>query len=195
MVWRGTSLTVNPTATTTYTVSVTATKGTCTATDTRNVEVTVTPKVDPVFASLQDNYCAGTTPTLPTTSDNGITGTWATTASSTSPDFINQTCVFTPATGECANPFEKTVKIYSTTPSAGSITPNIVVCDGTTTYTFNNATSASGGINGQYAWQASLNGTDGWVTIPSANAESYAPMTDLTAISTASSKGTSISSQ
>ena len=177
----GTSLsyTVTPTGTTTYTVSVTVTKGSCTASDSRYVDVTVNTKVDPTFASLKDKYCAGSAPAatdLPTTSDNGITGTWAVNASGT-------TYTFTPSTGECANTFTKTVTLYDD-PIPGSIEPNIVVCENTTTYTFQNAASATGGINGSYAWQVSLD-QNTWVTIPGANTDSYVPMTDLNAMATA----------
>ena len=184
----GNSVTVNPSATTTYTVSVTATKGSCTATDTRNVEVTVTPMVTPTFASLKDKYCAGSVPAasaLPTTSDNGIAGSWSVSTSGSTATFT-----FTPGTGECANTFSKTATIYAD-PTPGVIEPNIVVCDGSTTYTFASNTDAAGGINGGYRWQVKQ-GSSPWFTIPttSANAASYVPMADMTNIATALGLGT-----
>lgn len=176
------SYSVTPTSTTTYTIKVTVTKGSCTATDERTVKVTVNNKVTPTFASLfNDGYCMGTLPaisSLPTTSDNSITGTWAVSISGS-----NATYTFTPTTGQCANTFSKKVTI-SDNPTPGAIQPNIVVCNGTTTYTFNNATSAAGGINGQYAWQVSLDQST-WIDIPGANADSYTPMLDLSVIATA----------
>ena len=175
------SYSVTPTSTTTYTIKVTVTKGSCTATDERTVTVTVNSKVTPTFASLfNDGYCMGTLPavsSLPTTSDNSITGTWAVSTSGST-----ATYTFTPTTGQCANTFSKTVTI-SDNPTPGAIEPNIVVCNGTTTYTFNNATSAAGGINGYYTWQVSLDQTT-WYTIPSASNASYVPMTDITALAT-----------
>ncbi|MBR5919905.1 MAG: hypothetical protein IKZ56_01925 [Bacteroidales bacterium] len=170
---------VTPTSTTTYTIKVTITKGTCTASDTRNITVTVNDRVDPTFASLfNDGYCASTLPAvddLPTTSDNSITGTWAYSTS-------DSTYTFTPAAGQCANKFTKKVTI-SDDPTPGTIEPDIVVCDNQTIYTFNNATSAAGGINGSYAWQVSLD-QNTWAPIPNANSAQYAPMTDLTAMAT-----------
>ncbi len=170
---------VTPTSTTTYTIEVTITKGTCTASDTRNITVAVNEEVDPTFASLfNDGYCASTLPAvddLPTTSDNSITGTWAYSTS-------DSTYTFTPAAGQCANKFTKKVTI-SDDPTPGTIEPDIVVCDNQTIYTFNNATSAAGGINGSYAWQVSLD-QNTWAPIPNANSAQYAPMTDLTAMAT-----------
>ncbi len=170
---------VTPTSTTTYTIKVTITKGTCTASDTRNITVAVNDRVDPTFASLfNDGYCASTLPAvddLPTTSDNSITGTWAYSTS-------DSTYTFTPAAGQCANKFTKKVTI-SDDPTPGTIEPDIVVCDNQTIYTFNNATSAAGGINGSYAWQVSLD-QNTWAPIPNANSAQYAPMTDLTAMAT-----------
>jgi uncharacterized protein (TIGR02145 family) len=186
----GTSLSyqVTPTSTTTYDIKVTVTKGGCTATDERTVTVTVNSKVTPTFASLfNDGYCASTLPAvsdLPTTSDNNITGTWAYSTS-------DSTYTFTPGSDQCANNFTKKVTI-SDVPTPGTIEPDIVVCDNQTIYTFNNATSAAGGINGSYAWQVSLD-QNTWAPIPNANSAQYAPMTDLTAMATlldASATGT-----
>ncbi|MBR6175398.1 MAG: hypothetical protein IKQ52_07430 [Bacteroidales bacterium] len=168
---------VTPTSTTTYAIKVTITKGNCTASDTRNITVTVNEKVDPIFASLfNDGYCASTLPAvddLPPTSDNNFTGTWAYSTS-------DSTYTFTPAAGQCANKFTKKVTI-SDDPTPGEIEPNIVVCDNQTIYTFNNATSAAGGINGSYAWQVSLD-QNTWAQIPDATNDSYVPMTDLNAM-------------
>ena len=173
------SYTVTPSGTTTYTVSVTVTKGSCSASDSRNVDVTVNTKVDPTFDAslLKDYYCVGSVPAaadLPTTSTNGITGTWTVTTSG------SVTFTFTPSTGECANPLSKQATLVDA-PTPGTIEPNIVVCDGTETYQFNNDESAAGGVNGQYAWQGSLD-QNTWMTIPNANADHYVPMTDLNAL-------------
>ncbi len=179
----GTSLSysVTPSSDATYTIEVTVTKGSCSATDTRYVDVTVTTKVDPTFASLKDKYCASSVPAvsaLPTTSDNGITGTWVVSTSGSTVTFK-----FTPATGECANTFTKEATIYND-PNAGSITPNIVICEGETTKSFNNATSASGGYNTGYGWEVSLDETN-WYPISGATNDSYTPMPDLLDVATA----------
>lgn len=64
---------------------------------------------------IEDEYCVGETPdNLPTTSDNGITGTWAPTSINTSsPGTVNY--VFTPTPGQCAVPFTLTVTVTANT--------------------------------------------------------------------------------
>ena len=100
---------INNTATTTYTF--TPSNGCATTT---TLTITINPNVTPAFNSLGP-YCVGATPgTLPTTSTNGISGTW-------SPATINtatpgtSTYTFTPAAGQCA-----TTKTMSVT-----VNPNI----------------------------------------------------------------------
>lgn len=171
---------VTPTATTTYTISVTATKGSCSVSDSRTVNVTVNEKVTPTFASLKDHYCEGETLTLTTISDNSVTGTWNTPSPTTFSDYKTYDYIFTPTSGQCANIFSKTVTVYNE-PAAGEIHPNIVICNGETAKSFENSTSASGGYNGKYTWQVSLDQVD-WITIPSANSENYAPMTDIATV-------------
>lgn len=68
--------------------------------------------------NIEDEYCVGETPdNLPTTSDNGITGTWAPTSINTSSQgTVNY--VFTPTPGQCAEPFTLTVTVSpNTTPT------------------------------------------------------------------------------
>ena len=72
------------------------------ADQTVELSVTVTANVTPTFtfgATLE--YCIDATPTtLPTTSNNGITGSWSPTAIVTS-EVGTKTYTFTPATGSC----------------------------------------------------------------------------------------------
>src|SRR5690606_21061346 len=94
----GATVTASPSTTTTYTVTGTSAAG-CITTD--QVIVTVSPLVTPTFNPVPA-FCSGSTaPTLPTTSTNGITGTW-------SPAIVSNTASatynFTPSAGQCANP-------------------------------------------------------------------------------------------
>jgi hypothetical protein len=93
---------VNNTATTTYTFN--PSEGQCATSPTMTVEVNqpVTPVFDPVGP-----FDSGTTFSLPTTSNNGITGNW-------SPDINNTqttTYTFTPGSGQCAVAVQQTVTI------------------------------------------------------------------------------------
>jgi hypothetical protein len=89
------SIKVSPTATTQFTLTITAANG-CTARD--SITVTVNPKATPTFNSIPA-ICSGTpAPVLPGTSNNGITGSWSPSVSNTS----SGTYTFTPGPGQCA---------------------------------------------------------------------------------------------
>ncbi|MFY8138271.1 MAG: hypothetical protein ACOVMR_09195 [Flavobacteriales bacterium] len=90
----------------------TATAGTFTFTFTPNpgqcalpttMDITIDPEITPAFAAIPNICQNSTAPTLPTTSTNGVTGTW-------SPATINTavagtvTYTFTPTAGLCAVP-------------------------------------------------------------------------------------------
>ncbi|MDI9255927.1 fibronectin type III domain-containing protein [Flavobacterium sedimenticola] len=98
---------LNNTATTTYTFTPTA--GQCASAAT--LTITVNPKITPTFNAIAP-LCNGATtvPSLPTTSTNGITGTW-------SPSTIDVTATgvytFNPDAGQCANSTTMTVTVLS----------------------------------------------------------------------------------
>ncbi|HTO38019.1 MAG TPA: hypothetical protein VL021_06315, partial [Brumimicrobium sp.] len=126
--------TVSPNTSTTYTV--TGTTNGCIATD--QTIVNITPKVTPTFTQIAA-FCEGTTaPTLPTTSTNGITGTWSpATVSNTA--IGNTTYTFTPATGQCAA--QQTMVINVTpnpTIAVAVINPTTCGGNGTINFTFTN---------------------------------------------------------
>ncbi|MBI2271818.1 MAG: PKD domain-containing protein [Bacteroidetes bacterium] len=99
---------VCPTATTTYTLNATS-GGTCTASD--QVTITVPAPVTPTFNAVGP-YCSNAAiPALPTTSTNGITGSWSPAINNTA----TTTYTFTPAVGQCA----------TTTTLTITITPNV----------------------------------------------------------------------
>ena len=94
------------------------------------ITVTVNPNTTPTFTQISA-VCSGTTVTpLPTTSTNGISGTW-------SPAFNNAvttTYTFTPTTGQCATTTTQTITItnpYTTSPisfmSPVAALPNVTI--------------------------------------------------------------------
>ena len=97
------------TNTTTYTFTPAA--GQC-ATTTTEIIIIVNPNITPTFSFVTSICENDTAPLLPTTSDNGITGTWNTpTISNTA----TGTYTFTSAGGQCTNPappITVTVKPY-----------------------------------------------------------------------------------
>jgi serine protease inhibitor len=133
---------INNTATTTYTF--TPTTGQCATTATMTVTVN-TGVVVPTFTQVA-TICAGGSFTLPTTSNNAITGTW-------SPAINNQattTYTFTPSAGQCANTTTMTVTVNpSTTPT---FTQVAAICAGGS---FTLPSSSTNGING--TWSPAIN--------------------------------------
>ncbi len=114
--------TVSNTATGTYTFTPDA--GQCATTTSANV--TVIPNVIPTFNPIAD-VCYGTTaPSLPSTSINGITGTWNPTIVSNT---TSGTYVFTPNAGPCATKATLTINVTTIIPTFNAIAP---ICANTT---------------------------------------------------------------
>jgi hypothetical protein len=100
---------VCPTETTIYTL--TAWEGGCSSSDQVTVMVS-TDNIEPLFTQLGP-YCQGSTPDiLPSTSTNGITGTWDGPISTTSTGVFTYT--FTPNPGQCASVSTMQVEITET---------------------------------------------------------------------------------
>jgi serine protease inhibitor len=95
---------INNTQTTTYTF--TPNQGQCAATST--MTVTVNQPVTPSFTQVAA-ICSGGTFTLPTTSNNGISGTWLPAIDNTQ----TTTYTFTPNAGQCADTASMTVTVDS----------------------------------------------------------------------------------
>lgn len=94
--------------------------------------VIVNPKRVPVFDNLQSSYCYGATVTLPTTSDNGIEGTWnPTEVNTTAQEPITYT--FTPTDMTCAQTYSKEITIQSSTVATITATPTAICNGGTAT--------------------------------------------------------------
>lgn len=141
----GATKVVNPASTTTYTV--TGTFSGCTGS--ASVTVTVSPMVTPTFSTVGP-YCSGASiPALPTTSNNGITGTWSPAINNTT----TTTYTFTPAAGQCANTTTLTITITPlVTPTFTTVGP---YCSGASIPAL--PTTSNNGISG--TWSPAINNT------------------------------------
>jgi hypothetical protein len=136
---------LNNTTTTTYTFTPTA--GQCATTTT--LTITVNPNVTPTFTPVAA-ICSGAALTaLPTTSLNGITGTWAPALNNTT----TTTYTFTPTAGQCATTTTLTITVNpNVTPT---FNPVAAICSGATLTAL--PTTSLNGITG--TWAPALNNT------------------------------------
>jgi gliding motility-associated-like protein len=93
---------INNTQTTTYTFTPDPGQGAVTATLTVEITNGITPLFDPIGP-----LCSGTTFSLPTTSNNGVTGSWSPAIDNT----ITITYTFTPDEGQCSSTTTLTVSV------------------------------------------------------------------------------------
>ncbi len=137
------SPTINNTTTTTYTF--TPTVGLCATTTT--MTITINPVITPTFTQVGP-YCSGATiSALPTTSNNGISGSWSPTINNTT----TTTYTFTPSAGQCASTSTMTITINpNITPT---FTPVGAYCIGATIPTL--PTTSNNGITG--TWSPAIN--------------------------------------
>jgi hypothetical protein len=139
-----------------YTVVVSNTNG-CSATSTATT-VTVNPNITPNFNQVAAICSGGTLSALPTTSTNGITGTWSPALNNTA----ITTYTFTPTAGQCAVNTTMTITVNANPPAtitAGGVTTfcqgGSVVLNANTgtvlTYQWkNNGTNISGATGASY---------------------------------------------
>jgi len=93
------------------------------------VALTIGTEVTPAFSAIGP-YCVGATPgTLPATSDNGISGTWAP-ATITTATSGTTTYNFTPTAGQCA--INASVQVTVSDPVTPDITGTTSLCTGST---------------------------------------------------------------
>ena len=113
----------------------------------KSVTVTVNSSIVPTF-SITSSYCTGSSiPALPTTSNNGITGTWSPAINSAA----TTEYTFTPNAGQCAISTKITLEIStSITPTFTPIAP---ICSGATLSAL--PTTSTNGITG--VWSPALN--------------------------------------
>jgi gliding motility-associated-like protein len=103
-------------ASATYTFTPTA--GQCALQTT--LDVTITPKTIPLFNPIADVCYGSSTPSLPSSSTNGITGTWnPATVSNTA----SATYTFTPTAGICATTASLIINVNTITPSFNAVAP------------------------------------------------------------------------
>jgi gliding motility-associated-like protein len=130
---------INNTATTTYTFTPTA--GQCATTNT--LTITINPNITPTFTAVGP-YCSGSfIPPLPTTSQNGITGTWTPAINNAA----TTTYTFTPTAGLCATVTALTITISpNITPTFAAVGP---YCSGAVIPAL--PTTSQNGITGTWA--------------------------------------------
>ncbi len=130
---------INNTTTTLYTFTPTA--GQCATTAT--LTITVNANVTPTFAAVGP-YCSGATiPALPTTSTNGITGTWSPAINNTTTTLYT----FTPTAGQCATTATLTITVNpNVTPTFAAVGP---YCSGATIPAL--PTTSTNGITGTWS--------------------------------------------
>ncbi|WP_298118837.1 lamin tail domain-containing protein, partial [Flavobacterium sp.] len=134
---------LNNTTTTIYTFTPNA--GQCALTTT--LQINVNPNIVPTFTT-SPSYCSGSTiPSLPTISNNGITGTWSPSINNLS----TTTYTFTPSTGQCATTTTHVITINPrVTPTFSTVSD---VCFGATMPPL--PTTSNNGISG--SWSPALN--------------------------------------
>src|SRR6185503_163577 len=134
--------TISTTANGTYTFTPAA--GQCAVPVT--MDIVITSQITPTFAQIGPLCQNSTAPPLPTTSVNGITGTWSPSTISTT---ANGTYTFTPAAGQCAVPVTMDIVITNQiTPTFTQIGP---LCQNSTAPPL--PTTSINGITG--AWSPS----------------------------------------
>ena len=140
----GTTVTASPATTTTYTVTSTGV-GICPVTLTKQVTVTVSPIITPAFAAIPSICSGAAAPVLPTTSTNGINGTWN---PATVSNIASGSYTFTPTAGQCANPTSIAVTVTgsSTVPSFAAVPP---ICSGSAAPVL--PTTSTNGITGTWS--------------------------------------------
>ncbi|HWI91261.1 MAG TPA: T9SS type B sorting domain-containing protein [Flavisolibacter sp.] len=128
------------------TYTFTSTAGQCATTT--NFNVTVNPVVTPLFSfgpSL--SICAGgSVPTLPTTSTNGISGTWSPVSVDNQ---VSGVYTFTPAAGACAPPVTFTVTVAPNITPTFSFGTALTICAGETVPALPN--TSTNGITGTWS--------------------------------------------
>jgi gliding motility-associated-like protein len=134
---------VNNTATTTYTFTPDPNQCASSTTLTVQVSNSITPTFDPI-----STICTGGTINLPSTSTNGISGSWSPAVNNTA----TTTYTFTPDPNQCATTTTLTVQVSNANlPTFNTIS---AICEGGT---FNLPSTSTNGISG--SWLPAVNNT------------------------------------
>ncbi|MFN7775453.1 MAG: gliding motility-associated C-terminal domain-containing protein, partial [Flavobacterium sp.] len=151
----------------TYTVLVTDSNG---CTETVSTVVAVNTPITPTFTAVATICTGATLSALPTTSNNGITGTWAPALNNTA----TTTYTFSPNAGQCATTTTLTITVNpQVTPTFTAVAP---ICSGTplTALPLTSNNSISG------TWSPALNNTTTTTYTFTPNAGQCATTTTLT---------------
>jgi len=141
---------INNTATATYTF--TPSIGQCGTTAT--MIVLVNPNIIPIFSGIAP-YCSGEAiQELPTTSQNGIIGTWSPAINNTT----TNTYTFTPISNDCVSDVEQTIVINQPSLSA----ENLNLCDSQIPFSWNGINISQSGnysiiLNNQFGCDSTIN--------------------------------------
>ena len=133
------------TLTTTYTFTPSPTE----CANPTTLTIVVNQKVNPLFTPVNDICNGDVLAPLPTTSNDGITGTWSPTLDNT----ITTTYTFTPDVGECANPATLTITVIQKVDSI--FNPIGDICSGGPLVP--HPTTSNNGITG--TWSPALDNT------------------------------------
>jgi len=133
------------TATTTYTF--TPATGSCASTTT--MQIVVNPIVTPTFTQVAAICSGASLSALPTTSNNGVSGTWSPALDNTT----TTTYTFTPAAGSCAN--TTTMQIVVNPIVTPTFTQVAAICSGASLSAL--PTTSNNGIDG--TWSPALDNT------------------------------------
>lgn len=155
---------INNTNTTTYTF--TPATGQCATTAT--MTITVNPNVTPTFTAVAPICSGDSLSALPTTSNNGITGTWSPALNNTA----TTTYTFTPTAGLCATTATMTITVNTSVPPTVTSPVSYVLGNTATPLTASGSnllwyTTATGGTGSSTAptpSTATLGTTSYWVT-------------------------------
>ena len=128
---------------------------------TATLDVTITPNIAPLFDPIADVcYGASVIPTLPTTSNNGVTGTWNSSISNTT----SAEYTFTPTSGQCATIAKLDVVVTTIVPDFNLISP---ICQNTLAPVLQ--TSSNNSITGTWnptSIETSISGTSTYTFTP-----------------------------
>ncbi|HWS60848.1 MAG TPA: T9SS type B sorting domain-containing protein [Flavobacterium sp.] len=120
---------------------------------TQTLSVTVNPNVTPIFAFVPAICSGAPLSPLPTTSTNGITGTWSPALNNTTTTLYT----FTPTAGQCATTTTLTINVNPIIPPNFAPIPNL--CSGSTAPIL--ATTSPSGITGTWSPAIINNTTNG----------------------------------
>ncbi|HXB31196.1 MAG TPA: gliding motility-associated C-terminal domain-containing protein, partial [Puia sp.] len=172
--WSPASINTSVIGTSTYTFTPT-TVSTCSIPV--SINITIIRSILPTFPTIADSYCQNATaPVLPSTSNEGITGTWSPASINTSA-LGTETYTFTPtSTGICSSPVSLSITIVSSlTPTFPTIANSY--CQNTTAPAL--PTTSNEGIAGTWnpaSINTSILGTTAYTFTPSSASNCATPV-------------------